>query len=1040
MPGVNVVLKGTTNGTITDVDGNFKLSVPSEGGTLTFSFIGLATEEIEIGARSVIDLAMSADVKQLSEVVVTAQGISREKRSLGYSVTSVGKEALERRPNNDIAQLLNGQVAGVAVTSTSGTAGGGMNMIIRGYSSINGSNQPLFIVDGVPFNTNTNAESGFTGGSLNSSSRSLDIDPNNIAGIEVLKGLSATVLYGEQGRNGVVLITTKGGSAGSGAKGFDISLTQGVFASEIASLPEFQNTYGNGFHQFPAFYFSNWGDNVANVGTVNHPYSNFSDPSLISAFPEFQDGTQYEYKAYDNAAPFFRTGITSQTSLSLSGNTEKSSFSTTLSYINEEGFMPDNSLEKTNIGLGFNTKLTDKLTLNSTLNVALTETTAPPLGASTGSSASGDGSAFYANVLYTPRTVDLNGLPFEHPVDGRSVYYRGGNDIPNPNWLVKYTDANSSVSRLSGKTSLTYDIADNLSITYRGGYDTYYEFQEYIVNKGIGPGPANPVLNSGLYRTTHIRNNIWDHTALANYSKDINEDLNFSILVGANARLDTYKQDGLESTGQNKFGFVEHGNFVNKSSTNSFTGGDIQRQQENNLYAIYSSINLDYKSFLYLNLQGRNDWSSTLEEDRNTIFYPSASVSFIPTSAFTDLESDMLNELKIRVGYGTSAGFASPYSTRNNLAANARAHTDPSGGVFSSNAQSNVLGNPSLVAELHSEIEVGLEAKGWNNRIGLDFSWYKKNTTDLIQQQVGIDPSTGYTSTNINAGEIENTGIEIGLNITPVQTGDFRWDLAFNYFSYTSTVVALAPEFNLDFIQISGFTDFAGNAMIEGEPYGVLWGTKTQRDPDGNRIVSDNGDYIPDAEPGIIGDPTPDFTLNTISTVTWKGVTFGMQWDYRSGGDIFSITAGALPGRGVVDDSYDREPTVILPGVREVGTDGSGNPVYAPNDVQITTTDAFFNNLGFGQTEDRVWDGTNIRLREISLGYALPSSIMEKLPFTGISVSAVASNIWFKSVNFPDAVNFDTDVLGTGVGNGLGLDFLTGPSSRRFGGTIKITF
>ena len=254
LPGVNVVLKGTTTGTVTDIDGNYKLSVPSDGGTLVFSFIGLATEEIAVGARSVIDVSMSPDVQQLSEVVVTAQGIQREKRALGYSVASVDKEALERRPNNDVAQLLTGQVAGVNITQTSGSAGAGMNIIIRGYSSVNGSNQPLFIVDGVPFNTNTNNTSGFTGGSLNSSSRFLDIDPNNIENIQVLKGLSATVLYGEQGRNGVVLVTTKTGSTGGDAGTFDVSITQGVFVSEIASLPDYQDIYGNGFHQFPAFF------------------------------------------------------------------------------------------------------------------------------------------------------------------------------------------------------------------------------------------------------------------------------------------------------------------------------------------------------------------------------------------------------------------------------------------------------------------------------------------------------------------------------------------------------------------------------------------------------------------------------------------------------------------------------------------------------------------------------------------------------------------------------------------------------------------
>ncbi|NQZ79285.1 MAG: TonB-dependent receptor plug domain-containing protein, partial [Ekhidna sp.] len=557
-------------------------------------------------------------------------GIQREKRALGYSVASVAGEDLQRKPNNDVAQLLNGKVAGVNITQTSGTTGAGMNIIIRGYTSINGTNQPLFIVDGVPFNTNTNTQSTFTGGSLNSSSRFLDLDPNNIAGIEVLKGLSASVLYGEQGRNGVVLITTKTGSAGAQNDDFEVSITQGVYATQIASLPEYQDVYGNGFHQFPAFFFSNWGDRIDNVDSVAHPYSQFRDPALAAAFADEFGGTQYAYRAYDNAAPFFDTGLASQTSLSLSGRSGNTSINSTISYATEDGFLPNNTLDKLNVGLGFDTKLSDRMRLNTSINVAVTDTKAPPLGASTGSSAAGSGSAIYANILYTPRTVDLNGLPFQNPITNESVYYRAGNDIPNPNWLVENTSATSSTTRLTGKMSLSYDILDNLTVTYRGGYDTYYEFQEYIINSGIGPGPANPILDQGLYRTTHIRNDIFDHTGLINYSKDLSSDLRLTALVGLNARLDRYDRDGLESTGQSTFGFIEHANFSATGPNNSFANPgfqNIQFRSAENLYAVYTSINLDYKDFLYLNVQARNDWSSTVESDQQSILYPSISAS-----------------------------------------------------------------------------------------------------------------------------------------------------------------------------------------------------------------------------------------------------------------------------------------------------------------------------------------------------------------------------------------------------------------------------
>ncbi|NQZ78831.1 MAG: TonB-dependent receptor, partial [Ekhidna sp.] len=423
---------------------------------------------------------------------------------------------------------------------------------------------------------------------------------------------------------------------------------------------------------------------------------------------------------------------------------------------------------------------------------------------------------------------------------------------------------------------------------------------------------------------------------------------------------------------------------------------------------------------------------------QQSILYPSISASFIPTTAF-GLESDILNYAKVRVGYGTSSGFPNPYQTRNRLSANAQAFVDNGGTTRVSNSANNVLGNPQLRPELQTELELGVEAKMFNNRVGIDMSLYRRITEDLITS-ASLDPGTGFTSTTINAGEIENTGIELGLNVTPVR-GAVTWDIGFNFFAYETTVNELSPEFDLNFIQTTGFIDFAGNAMIPGEAYGSLWGTVVSTDPDGNRIVDGNGDYIIAADPAIIGDPNPDFTLTGINTVSWKGLSLGMQWDYRHGGDIFSITSAALIGRGLAGDTdFDREPPVILPGVKQSGTDADGNPTYVPNDIQVTTTDAFFSNLGFGATEDRVWDGTTIRLREISLTYDLPASLLSNTPFNGISVSAVGQNLWFKAVNFPPSINFDTDVLGTGVGNGLGLDFLTGPSSRRFGGTVKLTF
>jgi TonB-linked SusC/RagA family outer membrane protein len=1038
LPGVNVLLKGTGTGVNTDLDGNYKISVPSDGGTLVFSFIGMTMEEVAIGSRSVIDIQMESDVQQLSEVVVTALGQERERRSLGYAVTSLSEEQLERRSEPDIGRILNGKVPGVNITPTTGLSGTGTSIVIRGFSSISGSNQPLFIVDGAPFNTNTNTQGGFTGGGVNATSRFLDIDPNNIASIEVLKGLAATVKYGEQGRNGVILVTTKGGRAGYNKKPFQITFTQSAFINEIASLPEFQDSYGNGFHNSYGPFFSNWGAPFSSRDSVPHPYGNFSDPALQQAFSQFV-GQQLPYQAFPGPEGFFQRGTVSNSSINVSANTERSSVNATFSYNDETGFVPNNTLERINFGIGSNTQLSDRLNLSSSVAIVSTDTKSPPLGASTGSGAVGDGAALFANVLYTPRNIPLMDLPFESPIDGRSVYYRGGNDIPNPRWLAEYTRTTSETQRYTLNQALSYDILDNLVLTYRISYDNYNESQSYLINKGIGPGVANANLNLGLYRTQYIKNTIWNQDFALAYNGNITEDLGYNVSVGAQIRNDSFERDGLESTEQVAFNFVEHGNFVNPSSTNSFTGGDIQARQYENLYGAYYDFTLDYKRFLYVNLVGRNDWSSTVEPANQSQFYPSFSVSFLPTTAIAAIEnSTILNELKIRASYATAAGFPSPYSTRSLLGSSARAFVANDGSVIASNSTANRLGNPNLAPELFRELELGIEAQLFKNRLGIDLTLYDRTTDGLITD-VPLDPATGFTVTETNAGVLGTQGLELGLTGTLVATKDFNWVVRGNFATYESIVESLAD--GVEVIDYAGFIGFASNAAIAGQPYGAIRTTVVERTANGDPIVNSNGDYLIADDVAVTGDPNPDFTTSLINSVSWKGFTLGAQLDYRHGGDVFSVTAGAVVGRGLAKSTdFDRLPTVILTGVRQDGVDGEGQPVYVENDIQITSTDAYFNNIGFGPGEFRIFDGSTIRLREVSLGYALPKSILEKTPIKGLSLTLSGNNLWFLAYNFPTDLNFDTEVAGTGVGNGLGLDFLTGPSGRRYGATLQITF
>ncbi|SIN96007.1 SusC/RagA family TonB-linked outer membrane protein [Algoriphagus halophilus] len=1026
LPGATVLVKGTTVGTTTDLDGNYSINVPAGSDVLIFSFVGLETAEETIGNRTIINVTLTTDAAQLSEVVVTAIGIEREKKALGYAVTTVGDEQLENRPEQDVARVLQGKVPGVNITSTNGMSGSGTNMVIRGYSSATGSNQPLFVVDGVPFNTSTNATNGFTTGGATTSSRFLDIDPNNIESMSVLKGLSATVLYGDQGRNGVILITTKSGA--SKRKAAEVTINQSVFSNTAASLPTYGTTYGNGFQQAPGFFFSNFGPRLDQGIQVNHPYASSSVASVREAFPEFWvDGIvggtpiKYDYKSYaDPSEVFFRTGLISNTSVQIAGGSDRTGYSASFGYTDEEGFTPGNELKKYNFGLGVNSAISDKLSVKSSFTFAITDLESPPVNAAFGSGPSGGIPSAFAHVLYTPRSVDLGGLPFENPVDNSSVYYRGGNDIVNPLWLVKYYQNTSDVKRFFNSTSLIYDVTDDFSITYRIGLDTYSETQEKKYNRGAGSGSA--AIQSGLYTTANIVNTIWNQDLILNWKKDFSDKFGMSALLGGNSRYDVFNRTGIESQNQLAFGLFNHSNFTSQSS------GGLNYNEEQRRMGIYANLTFDYANYLYFNLSARNDWTSTVEKDNRRILYPGASVSFIPTTAF-DWNSSTLNDLKLRLGYGTSAGFPNPYRTRNILNQDPQAFLR-GGQLTQTHSVSNRLGNPNLKPELQEELEFGVEAVMFNNKLRFDLSLYEKNTRDLITS-APIDPSTGFTSTDINIGKIRTRGVEFQATVTPVSTASgFTWNSTINWGLYRSVTVELGE--GLEEIVVAGFTTL-GNFAIPGEPFNIIKGSGFERDEQtGLPIILSTGLQKQDADLQVLGDPNPRWNGSWINTFTFKGFTLNAMLEYRHKGAIFSNTVTGTLARGVTKDPVvDREMTFIMPGVKEDGT---------PNDIQITASDYFFGGYHLGADEANVFDGSMIRLREVSLGYELPTSLMAKTPFKRASIAVSGSNLWFRALNFPPNMNYDVDVLGTGVGNGLGFDFVTGPSSRRFGGTVTLAF
>ncbi|MFD2573433.1 SusC/RagA family TonB-linked outer membrane protein [Spirosoma soli] len=1031
IPGASVVLKGTSKGANTDTEGMYSIVVPTGSSVLVVSFVGTATQEIEIGNRTQIDVRLVADAKSLQEVVVTAQGIVREKKALGYAVTTLDNKLIEDRPQADVGRILQGKIPGVNITATSGVSGTGTSINIRGFSSITGSTQPLFVVDGVPFNSSTNSRDGFTGGGQSASSRFLDIDPNNIENISVLKGLAATVTYGDQGRNGVILVTTKNGS--KKARPTELTLTQSVFTN-TAHLPRYQNDYVGGFQQNLGYFFSNFGPTLTealaypsqntNTALTQHPYAFFTNTALKSAMaPYVASVSPYQMQVYpDNVKNFFRTGIISNTSLNLSGGSERVGYNLSVGYNKEQGYIPENGLTRLNLGVGVRAQLTPKLSIVTSFNYANTDQYSPPLSAGQGNNSLGGFPSVLANVLFTPRQVDLMGWPYENPVDGGTVYFRSGNDIPNPRWILANYKTNGVVNRFFTTTSLTYDIAKDLVLLYKAGLDTYTENQEYKFNKG-GVDFVN-----GFYNTYDIKNTIWDNSLIVSYTKPLGERLTISGRLGGNMRND--KTNSIAVTSQNQLArnLFRHNNFIDNVASN----GEVEQTR----IGVFGEITADVNDYLFLNVAARNDWTSTVEIANRQIFYPSASVSFVPTSAFGGLQgSRILNFLKLRAGIGTSAGFPNPYSTRSVLNQSARGWLNSSGATVQTHSVDNVLGNPNLKPELHTEVEFGIEGRLFNNRLNFDITAYQRNTRDLITR-TPLDASTGYTATTINIGKIRNEGVEISVSGTAAKSGDFTWDLTGVFSRNVPKVLDLGGT--LQEVQIAGFGGALGNYAVVGQPFNVIKGTGFRRNENGQYLIDGQGYLLATTSPVVLGNPNPAFTSSLINEFRYRGLSLSVMLSYRHGGAMYSTTAGALLGRGLVatDNGQlagtDRSQTVIIPGVKNA--DG------APNDIQITSSDFYFNNYYFFGDEGRIYDGSTIRLQEVSLAYQLPKKFLSKLSVKGASISLFGNNLWYRALYFPKGLNFDTDNLGLGVGNGLGFEFLTGPSARRLGGTLKITF
>ena len=1044
LPGATVLVQNTTTGVTTDFDGNFSINV-SEGQSLEFSFVGYETSAIVVGSGNVINVSLSLG-NQLDEVIVTSLGITREKRALGYAVSEVDNSQIESRASGDVARVLSGKASGVQVTNQGGISGSGTSVVIRGLSTFSSSNQPLFVVDGVPFQSDTNAQGSFTSGN-NGSSRFLDLDPNNIESVNVLKGLAAATLYGSQGRNGVVLITTKSGTTASGmnAQKNEVTVNTSYFSNELAMKPDYQMEYGNGFNQNFGWFFSNWGPSFREEGPagwgkqsqingavsgqpgfLKHPYNSnlnarFLARDLLPLIGLSEDSL-WEWKPYDSTGDLFQPGSIVNTNINFRGQSDDGKVSYNVNYgnLDDQGFTPGNTLRRNNISFGGRAVLSNKITVNGTLNYSFTDFKSPPIAAAY-SSGSSD-SSLYGNVFYTPRSVSIADLPYAHPITGASIYYRSSNGIQHPLWTVNNTQDAQATHRLYGGTSVQYDISDNLNVQYRYGYDVYSEDNTSYQNKGGVDGSVES--QSGFYEKWNNTSTIFNHQITINGDYELDSDWSMTFNAGATSNAREYDRNGVRSTGQNVFNVLRHYNFNSQE--------EIEYYSRRNILGVFGQASLDYQNYLYITLASRTDWVSNLSEENRSITYPSASISFVPSSVL-DFGNLPIDFLKVRASYGTSATYPSGYPIASTLSLNTKSFQVAGTDVIS-NTTGSQLGNTALKPELLAELEFGIEANILDNRLSAEVSYFQRNTTDLIISQP-LDPSTGYTSTSTNIGKIEATGWEVDLNADWIRGDKFNWSTSLNYTTNQAIVVDLGQD--TDQIVYAGFGS-RGNAAITGLPLTSMIGTSVGRDASGAPVIDASGSYTSNNDTNyktnkyaLIGDANPDFIANIANTITYGDFSFNFLFNATIGGDMYSSYMMTLLGRGITTDTVDRELPYILPGVL---SDGS------PNNKQIDNATTYFGNLILGADELRTWDASVLRLSEVSLTYDVPSKWLDKTPFGAASVSAQGFNLWYDAYNTPEGTNYDPNIAGLGVGNGSGFEYFNGVSAKRYGVSLKLTF
>lgn len=999
--GASLLVEGTSTGTVTDLDGNFTLTIPANAEVIVATYTGFETIRVPVvPGQEVYDVTMLEAAIGLDQVVVTAQGIERSKRDLGYSVSTISGDDVSTVRETNIVNSLQGKVSGVQITQQSGNLGGSSKILIRGVNSLSGNNNPLWVVDGVPiFDSNIATGSRITGG-FDTGNRAQDINPDDIESISVLKGANAAALYGSRAANGAIIVTTKKGSGGRA----QITFNSTYRADEILRTPDFQNEYAQGLNgRYDLMQLNGWGPRIQ--GQVVENIQGNEVP--LQAFP-------------DNVRDFYETGNTFINNLAIGGGTDKSNYRFSMTSLNQEGIFPGSGLDRITLGLNAGQQFDQKV--SSSFGINLVRTTSEGRVAQGGND---------PNVLTTiingfPRNLDLGTLtPYIDESTGVGEQLNPLTEMTNnPYWIANENRFDTEADRVFGNFQLTYEPVFWLDFTGRVGVD-FIADNRFRSNRKGTLGRLQ-----GDFTDDRIEQRQLDYNFLVTAANDINEDFFIKGIIGFNYNTRVFERLQNEALNLTVDELYSTGNAEVNNVFNDFS--------ERRLFGLYGDVTLSFRDYLSLNVTGRNDWSSTLPLANNSYFYPSVGLSFIFTDAF-DISSDILSYGKIRSSYAEVGGDTDPYQ----LAFNYNPQTTAFGQFGTATSfpfdgrlafsGPNTIPPENLLPESVNSFEVGTELQFFGGRFGIDATYYNVVTDDQILA-VPIPESTGFSFQRLNIGQTSNEGFEFEVNVTPVKTANFTWNSLLTFTRNEFIVDELSPGTDRLVIN-SGFNSLQVVAE-PGKSFGLFANQFARAESDSTAILVDPDTGLRLAgENGRIGDVFPNFIAGWTNNINFKGFNLRFTFDWRDGGLLYSETVQGLRAGGLAAETApNREGTFIDREAFIEEDDGT----LRPNDIPVTAQ-AFWQNYSSGNiTETSIFDASFIKLREVAIGYTFPQSLLDRLPFRTLSIGLEARNLAIIYSEIPH-IDPETNLFGS-ANDGAGIEFNSAPTTRTFGANLRLGF